>query len=394
MQSALDIAIAGCGIGGLATAAFLARAGHAVTLYDRFERPEPVGSGLVLQPVGLMVMEALGLREQALALGHPIDALIGEDAGSGRRVLDVRYDHGGAGRFGLGMHRAALFALLHDAALAAGARLSCGREVVGAGAGRLQLAGPGGTEAEGPFDLILDATGATSPLAPQPGRALPFGALWATVPANEAGCALRQRYRGARYMAGVLPVGRLPDAPETLAAIFWSLPVAEHAAWRAAPFEAWRDEAAALWPEFATRLRGLSGHDDLVMARYRHRTLRDPVAGRLLHLGDAWHAASPQLGQGANMALLDAMALSEALERAPDPDAALGAFRRARGRHVTLYQLVSRVFTPLYQSESRILPALRDHLLAPAARLPGLRGLLGRMVSGDMIPPIRRAGRG
>ncbi|MEZ5947060.1 MAG: NAD(P)-binding protein [Hyphomonas sp.] len=44
------MAIAGAGIGGLAAAAFLARQGHAVTVYDQFEAPGPVGSGLIRRP--------------------------------------------------------------------------------------------------------------------------------------------------------------------------------------------------------------------------------------------------------------------------------------------------------------------------------------------------------
>jgi hypothetical protein len=45
----------------------------------------------------------------------------------------------------------------------------------------------------------------------------------------------------------------------------------------------------------------------------------------------------------------------------------------------------------MYQSENRYLPVIRDHILAPAARSPGIRHILTRLVSGDMLPPL--AGR-
>lgn len=390
-MSPLTVGIAGSGIGGLAVATLLARAGHAVTVLERFAAPRPVGSGLVLQPVGLAALERLGLRAAAEAAGARIEALEGHDSRSGRRVLDVRYDAGGAGRAGLGLHRAALFDLLHRAALAAGAKVAGGFTVAGAEprAG-LVLAADG--RRAGPFDLLVDALGAGSPLARDPGRLLPFGALWATVDWPGPGDpprALRQSYRAARQMAGILPVGRLPGDPVPKVAVFWSLPVAWYGLWRSAPLADWKAEAGALWPDFARFLAPLARHDDLVMASYRHRTLARPVSGRLVHLGDAWHATSPQLGQGANMALLDAVALADALAAEEGVAAALAEFRRRRAAHVWLYQLSSRVFTPMYQSESRILPVLRDRILAPLAGLPGLRWLLGRLVSGDLVPPVR-----
>ncbi|TIS71130.1 MAG: FAD-dependent oxidoreductase, partial [Mesorhizobium sp.] len=53
MGISLDIAIAGAGPAGLAAALYLKRAGHRVTIFERFDEPKPVGSGLILQPTGL-----------------------------------------------------------------------------------------------------------------------------------------------------------------------------------------------------------------------------------------------------------------------------------------------------------------------------------------------------
>ena len=49
---------------------------------------------------------------------------------------------------------------------------------------------------------------------------------------------------------------------------------------------------------------------------------------------------------------------------------------------------MSAVFTPQYQSDSRALPLIRDHLLAPLSRLSPVRAILTRLVSGDLIPPL------
>jgi hypothetical protein len=55
---------------------------------------------------------------------------------------------------------------------------------------------------------------------------------------------------------------------------------------------------------------------------------------------------------------------------------------------VRIYQLFSAVFTPQYQSDSRILPAIRDRLLFPLSQTPPLRRVLTALVSGNLVPPI------
>ena len=127
----------------------------------------------------------------------------------------------------------------------------------------------------------------------------------------------------------------------------------------------------------------------MTMARYTHGTLRRPYGDRLAIIGDAAHRASPQLGQGANMALLDALALREALRRA-EGMAALKLYAKARRWHVRTYQAMSRIFTPQYQSDSRILPILRDRVLFPLAMVPPMPRFLARLVRGDMLPPLGR----
>lgn len=390
-MASLNIGIVGAGIGGLAAAALLAQDGHRVTIAERFATPRPLGSGLVVQPVGLAVLEALGAGDAARALGQPIARMLGH---AGKRVvLDVRYRPAAPG---LAMHRAALFHLLWQAAARAGVTVETGAAVTDAplrpgGAGRLILRE--GAPPLGPFDLVVDAGGAGSALSPLRARALPFGAIWGHVPwpddATLPQDRLTQRYLGAHRMAGVLPIGRLPDDPGPRAAVFWSLSRPALDRWAETDLAAWKVEVAAFWPEMAPFLTPLTGTADMTPARYSHGTLRRPFAPRLLHLGDAAHRASPQLGQGANMALLDAMALAQALRQGP-ADTAAERQARMRRTHIAAYQAMSAAFTPMYQSDSCVLPLIRDHLLAPLSRLPGVRHLLTALVSGDLMPPLGR----
>ena len=125
------------------------------------------------------------------------------------------------------------------------------------------------------------------------------------------------------------------------------------------------------------------------MARYSHGTLNRPYTNRLVHIGDAAHRASPQLGQGANMALLDALALSRALATRTIGQA-LPACARARRLHTKIYQAMSWAFTPMYQSDSKILPILRDRVLFPVSQIPPTPRILTGLVCGTMVSPLRR----
>ena len=87
------------------------------------------------------------------------------------------------------------------------------------------------------------------------------------------------------------------------------------------------------------------------------------------------------------MALLDALALALALERASG-DAALALYAQARRWHLRAYQGFSAVFTPQYQSDSRWLPALRDRVLFPLSQIPPLPRVLTALVCGTLLPPL------
>lgn len=74
-------------------------------------------------------------------------------------------------------------------------------------------------------------------------------------------------------------------------------------------------------------------------------------------------------GRGANVALLDAWAVAVAMGRDADVGAALrDALDLWRG-HVSVYQWLTWLFTPVYQSDSRVPPFVRDRLVGPLSRL-------------------------
>jgi 2-polyprenyl-6-methoxyphenol hydroxylase-like FAD-dependent oxidoreductase len=387
----LTIAVAGAGVAGLASALFLHRQGHRVVVVDQMDQPRPVGSGLMMQPTGLAVMDALGLGAELRRLGRPIERMFGLLMPSGRTVLDVAYDPAGRGRNGLAVHRAALFGTLRGAVEREGIEMRPRQKIAALDGGERQWLITESGARLGPFDLVVDGLGARSPLAPGGRRVLPYGALWATVREPEAtfhADRLEQRYVGAHRMVGVLPVGQVEHDGARHMAFFWSLRADGHEAWLQRGLEAWKDDVRILWPETDAVLEQIGSVDELVMARYTHFTDRNPVERGLVRLGDSAHTTSPQLGQGANMALLDAAALALALEAEPDLARALAAYRDSRRWHVSLYQFISAVFTPFYQSDSRLLAWMRDNVLWPLSRVPPGPALLSLLARGELLPAL------
>jgi 2-polyprenyl-6-methoxyphenol hydroxylase-like FAD-dependent oxidoreductase len=397
----LTIAICGAGPAGLATALYMQRLGHRPVVFERFDAPKPLGSGLILQPTGQAVLQDLGLLDAACALGTPLDRLYGADARTGRVVLDVRYAAlPNAGR-GLGMHRAALFDILYEAVLTAGITVNTGADVVDLTPlhnGQRRLIFANGAQSDG-FDLVVDCLGANSSLRQHSHRQgltqpMPFGAIWATLPWNGNGFdrgALNQRYRAARVMIGVLPVGRsVPNGPQQ-ASFFWSLKPEEFAQLKSEGLAAWKARVLQHWPEVGPYLDHIDDFADMSLARYAHFTMPTPYGDGVVFVGDAAHSTSPQLGQGANMALLDARALYLGLRDHPaDLPAALAHYAQLRRWHLRLYQCLSAAFTPFYQSDSRFLPFLRDIFVSALARIPPAPQILVAMVAGSLLSPVRK----
>ncbi len=402
MPKVLDIAVCGAGPAGLATALYLHRLGHNPIVLERFDAPRPIGSGLILQPTGQAVLHDLGLLPAIVALGSPIDRLSGIDARTGRMVLDVGYKARPKAGRGLGIHRAALFDVLHDAVRAAGIPIRTSSEIVtlrDRAGGKRTLVFAGDRQSED-FDLVVDCLGAGSPLkahshAPGKARALAFGAIWVTLPWQGEGfdaAALLQRYRAASVMAGVLPIGQSAEG-SALAAFFWSLKTSDYEALKSGGLDAWKAQVLDNWPETQPHLDAIAGFETMTLARYVHHTMTDPTGDGVVFVGDSAHSTSPQLGQGANMALLDARALYLGLrDKGDDVEGALAHYAGLRRSHVRLYQALSAMFTPFYQSDSRVLPAIRDVFVSALARIPPAPQFLAALVAGSLLSPVKRLG--
>lgn len=380
----LRVAVIGCGVAGQAVATLLADAGHDVTVFERFAEPQPIGAGLLLQPTGLAVLRALGLAEQAIARGARVDGLEGRTQ-RGRAVLELAYADLHPKAHGLGILRSVLFELLHQRLHRSSARLRVDSEVAeivreGATASVVDARGA----AHGPYDLAIVADGAHSALRQRlmpAARAplYPWGCMWATVPdltGIGASRLLCQRVRGTTEMMGLLPVA---DGQLTM---YWSLPVEQLVPGRPIDLAAWRHTAAALWPEAAAIVDHAAAADSFSRATYRHVALPRWNEGPVVFIGDAAHGTSPQLGQGANLGLLDAYVLARAIGETDDLASALSLFAERREGPVRFYRQASHLLTPFFQSHLGALGLLRDAFMGLSCHVPGVRGLMGSTLAG------------
>lgn len=386
-QRVRNIAIIGGGTAGAASALFLARAGHRITLFERVDNPTAVGAGILLQPAGMRVLQALGLLDEILAHGARNDRLFGTNT-RGRTVLDVRYRDWDAQQFGLGLHRGTLFSVLWQAVLAASIEVRVATAVT-----RLRQHGEivelfNDDMPLGEFDGVVIADGTRSALRaalaiPQTVTPYPWGALWTIIPDDGMTTGvLRQWFRHAGQMLGLMSTGfAYQQKSQPVISLFWSLRADRLSHWRSEGLQAWKDEVLALAP-IESVLAHIGSPEQLTFASYADIQMHHWHDGRVVCIGDCAHATSPQLGQGANLALVDAAVLAQCMAAQDNISAALVSYSQKRRSHLHYYQTASKWLTPFFQSDSRFASGLRDALFGPLCRAPLARYHMAKTLSG------------
>lgn len=384
-----NIGIVGAGFAGAAAALFLAERGHAVTVYEEAATPEPVGAGILMQPTGLSVLADLGLLSGAIERGCRVESLLCRNR-AGRRILDLSYRDLNSSWFGLGMHRGALFELLHDQLSLRGVKLVTGASVKSS---RLTRGGirprlVDGTEL-GEHELLVVADGARSALRGRIREArvepYPWGALWfvGQDPDGLFAGRLQQVADGTTSLLGFLPCGLGPrrEGAVPLVSLFWSVPVTAFAP-HLVDLERWKARVLELEPRAEPVLSQIHEARQLLPASYFDVVLPELHAERTVFIGDAAHATSPQLGQGTNLALEDARVLAACVSGCRELSSGLARFSETRRAHVRYYQRASRSLTPFFQSDLEVLAGPRDLLFGPLCRFPPTRRLMLTTLSG------------
>ena len=350
------VLIQGGGIGGLVAAAALAQRGAAVDVVEHRPAGSVLGVGLIQPANALRVMAEIGVLDECLATGYQGDGM--QVVGVDGTVLAQASTPppGDLPAAGNGIQRRELCRILLDAAVRAGARLFHGATTATIADGDQGVDATfhgAGAPADGRYDLLLGFDGIRSPV-----RRHLFGdkyeprltgfSVWRVSLPRPA-----ELERTVFAFAGPVKATLIPlSAGDCYLAL-----VAPEAA----------PQHGLSGPEIIGQMQGmlsrfggwigqlrdvLAGQGSAAYGPIEQVTVAEPWArGRVLIGGDAAHATSPHMAQGAAMAAEDAIVLAAELSRGERLDQALDAWYRRRRPRATLVQDYSAALMRQEQGE-------------------------------------------
>lgn len=162
---------------------------------------------------------------------------------------------------------------------------------------------------------------------------------------------------------------------------------------RKKPLAEWKAGVLDLCPQAEVFLSQIEDWSQVLTARYGDVRMKKWHGERVVFLGDAGHAMSPQLGQGVNLALADAQCLATCLAEKEDVAKALAHYSKKRRAILSYYQFSTRQLTPWFQSDCEWLDPWRRLGFRTAQKISPLRRMMTRSMAGSALDFSFRAGK-
>ena len=327
-----SIAIVGAGMGGLAVAATLRRAGFDVRVYEQATRFARVGAGIQMMPNSMKVLRGIGLEEPLKRVAFSPYSHLNRVWDTGEVTNELPMPESLYGAPYLCMHRAELHAALASAVPAEIVHL--GKELAGLEqrAGRVALAFADGTREHA--DAVVGADGVHSKvremlLGPEKlswkGRVAYRAVFPSALVGRDIGGSRTKWWGPDRHIVIYYTTAKRDE-------VYFVTSVPEPAEWMTR--ESWSAKGDV--KELRAAYEGF--HPDVCAALdacpdcHKWAILeREPLPrwseGRVVLLGDACHPMTPYMAQGAATSIEDAAVLARCLVEVNGDDVE-GAFRR------------------------------------------------------------------
>jgi salicylate hydroxylase/6-hydroxynicotinate 3-monooxygenase len=354
MSKPSSIAIVGAGIGGMAVASLLKRAGHDVQVYEQARRFARVGAGIQMTPNAVKVLRHLGVEERLKRLAYRSELRLSREWDTGEITSELKLGEEAEKKFGapfLYLHRAELLAAIESTVPPEIVHFDMKLVGLDRNARGLSLSFANGSRVR--VDAVIGADGVHSAV-----REILLGPE-------------KPRFTGRVAYRSLFPVSRLGDTRVSFIHTKWWGPdrhvviyyvtaardqiyfvtsVPEGADWMTP--ESWSakgdvDELRKAYSGFHAEVRAvLNACPDV----YKWALLeRDPLPrwteGGVALLGDACHPMTPYMAQGAAAALEDAAVLARCLERGNGVEEAFKLYEATRKPRASAIQAKSSTNT-------------------------------------------------
>lgn len=347
----MKIKIIGCGFAGLSSALLLSKIKDAeIEIYEKFSCVKPVGAGIVLQPSVVPVLKQLNVLSAINGFMEPIEKIVGKNI-KGKEIFFTEYKN----EFGMGINRSAFFDVLYlQVQQSPNIKVYLNYEVTEK---EIELFSQNS-------DLVIVCSGSKSLLnssfEKKINKKYPYGCLWGLVKNNDdSSHVLSQYMNGSQEMFGILPSGKINN--QRMLSVFWSVNLES-----SINIQKEKDKISFYKHFLSEQLYEDIQNMDFAIAEYKDIVMNTYHKSNILLIGDVAHAMSPQLGQGANMALLDSYLLSQLLINCHNKNISevLKKYSMIRKKHLHFYSEASRFLTPLFQSRNKINGIKRDFMFS------------------------------